>query len=145
MIDGTISLKADLRQDFFESANGLISLKLTKGQLADLPFFHGFSMLMRKLFPSFNTFSIHSYSGSFKLTDGVFQSENSYFGGELLSAKARGIYSKKEGFNATLQVQTLSSRPLSRIIRVVTDPLFQIFEIKLKGSLSNPTWEFDNF
>lgn len=144
LMDGTISLNADLKQDFFESANGLVSLALTKGQLADLPFFEGFSRLMRKLFPAFNTFSIHSYTGSVKLIDGVFHSEDSYFEGELLSAKARGIYSRKDGFDARVQVQTLSSRPLSQIVRIVTDPLLQIFEIKLKGPLDNPSWEFDN-
>ena len=144
LMDGTISLNADLKQDFFESANGLVSLALTKGQLADLPFFEGFSRLMRKLFPAFNTFSIHSYTGSVKLIDGVFHSEDSYFEGELLSAKARGIYSRKDGFDARVQVQTLSSRPLSQIVLIVTDPLLQIFEIKLKGPLDNPSWEFDN-
>ena len=61
---------------------------------------------------------------------------------ELISAKARGLYSQKDGFDAYIQVQTFSDRTISQLVRVVTDPILKLFEIKLEGTLSDPVWKF---
>ena len=139
---GTVSLQADLKQDFFAFANGKSSLAITEGQLADLPFFDGFNKLIRKLLPSFNVFSFTGFSGDFVLGDGIIKTENAALVGELISAKAHGLYSSKDGFDAYIQVQTFSDRTISQLVRVVTDPILKLFEIKLEGTLSDPVWKF---
>lgn len=83
--------------------------------------------------------SVHEYAS------GVFYTEDSSFDGDLISAKVRGEYSRKDGFDAEVQVQTLNSSILSRVLRVATDPLLKVFEIKLTGPFSDPSWEFEHF
>lgn len=144
-MSGDLRIAADLTTNFFTVANGEGFLKIEKGQLVDLPLFAGFSRMIRKLIPKFNTFSINNLSGNFEIKQGVIYSKDIYFGGNLLSAKGKGNYTSLAGFDAVIQVQLFNNSWISSIIRVVTDPFLRIFEMKLKGSLSDPKWELENF
>lgn len=148
-ISGKLSAVAHVDSDFtcnlFEVANGAGRIDVKDGQLADLPLFKGFSKVMRKLIPSFRVFSINSLSGDFEIKEGVISSENAYFDGDLLSAKGQGKYSGTSGFDAYVQAQVFSDNPLSKVFRVITDPLFKFFEFRLEGSLSDPSWHLDKF
>ena len=71
--------------------------------------------------------------------------QNAYFEGDLLSAKGQGSYSRYSGFDAYIQAQVFSANPVSRVLRVITDPFFKLLEFKLEGPLSDPSWHLDNF
>jgi hypothetical protein len=100
---------------------------------------------MRKVFPGFTLFSITSLKGTFAIKDGLVSSEDAYFNGEVLSAKGRGTYGPDAGFDAYIQVQVLSESVISKVVRVLTDPLLKLLEIKLEGSISSPTWRLEKF
>ncbi len=144
-LSGSADFKADLVKDFFSSANGSGMVSIVDGQLADLPLFRGFSRLIRRLISGFNIFSITSLSGNFQLMEGKIYSEDAYFKGDVISAKANGSYSKNKGFNAVVQAQILNQNPVSKVIQVITSPIFKLFEIKLTGTLSDPIWKLENF
>jgi len=142
---GNAHVDADLSTNFFSAANGEGFVRVEEGQLADLPLFQGFSRLMRKVFPSFTVFSITSLRGSFTIVDGVISSEDAYFDGDVLSAKGKGSYAHASGFDARIQAQMLSEGKISTVVRVITDPLMKLLEMKLEGTLSNPSWELEKF
>jgi len=144
-LSASARIESDLKRNFFETANGTGQVSVVEGQLADLPFFSGFSRLARRLLPGFNVFSITSLSGDFSITDGLIASDNAYFEGDLISAKGRGTYSAGPGFDATIQVQVFSENSISKVIRKITSPLFKLFELHLGGSLAEPVWRLDNF
>lgn len=134
---------ADFSRGFFDCANGSGTLSIHHGQLADLPLFQGFSRLVRKVIPGFNVFSITSLAGAFTVENGVIRSDDAYFEGDVVSAAGRGTYSQPAGFDAYLQARAFSDNRLSRVVRVLTDPIFKFFEIKLDGPLSNPAWRLE--
>ncbi len=144
-MEGNAHIEADLSTNFFSSANGGGFVRVEKGQLADLPLFEGFSRLMRKVLPSFTVFSITSLRGHFSLEDGVVSSEDAYFEGDILSAKARGRYVYESGFDAYIQAQVLSEGRISKVVRVITNPLMKLLEMKLEGTLANPSWKLEKF
>ena len=142
---GNAHIEADLSTNFFSTANGEGFVRVDDGQLADLPLFQGFSRLMRKVFPSFTIFSITSLRGHFTIVDGIISSEDAYFEGDVLSAKGRGSYAQASGFDALIQAQVLSEGKISKVVRVITKPLMKLFEMKLEGTLSNPSWRLEKF
>ncbi len=144
-LSGRLFYEADLKTNFFESANGACALSIVDGQLADLPLFQGFSRLMRKVIPGFNVFSITSLQGDFMLVNGTIQSDEVSFGGDIISAKGHGSYSYQTGFDAYVHARLLRSGIISKVVRAVTDPIFKLFELKLEGSLSEPSWKLDKF
>jgi len=144
-MDGNAHFEADLSTNFFSTANGGGFVRVEDGQLADLPLFNGFSRLMRKVIPSFTLFSITSLRGNFRIADGVILSEDAYFEGDVLSAKGRGSYSQASGFDALVQVQMFSEGRISKVVRVITDPLMKLLEMKLTGTLADPSWRLEKF
>jgi hypothetical protein len=145
IMEGNARIEADFSTNFYHTANGKGVVRVKDGQLADLPLFQGFSSLMRKVFPSFKVFSITSLRGDFSIVDGVISSENAYFEGDILSATARGRYVQETGYDAYIQAQVLSEGRISRVVRVITNPLMKLLELKLEGTLSNPSWKLDKF
>jgi hypothetical protein len=146
-VSGKVTAEADVQSDFttdfFTTADGTGSVSIVEGQLADLPFFNGFSRLMRMVIPSFNVFSITSLRGSFALNDGVIRSEDAFFGGDIISAVGHGSYSKVRGFDARVHAQVASDKGLSKVVRTLTNPLFRLFEMELGGTLANPEWRLE--
>ncbi len=145
LLSAAARVEADMLRDFFETANGRGSVAVDKGQLADLPFFSGFSYLMRKVIPGFNVFSITSLNGTFSLIDGAIHSSDATFQGDIINATAKGSYAKKSGFDALVHGQVLNDKGISKLFRAITDPIFKIFELKLEGTLTKPTWRLERF
>ena len=145
LLSGSLNCSADFSRDFLEGATGSGDVLIKNGRLNDLPLFGGFSRLLRKVIPSFNVFSITSLRGSFELKDGAVITKYAYFDGDLISAKGKGRYSRAEGFDAQVQVQLLGDNQISRVFRVITDPILKLLKLKLEGSLKDPSWRLDTF
>lgn len=145
LLSGAVTINADMKRNFFKTANGHGNISVDKGQLTDLPLFSGFSRLIRKVIPGFNVFSITSLRGTFQLRNGVIHSQDAYFEGDVVSAKGQGSYSNTKGFNALVQAQVLSDNVISKVIRAITDPILKLFELKLEGRLPNPSWKLKKF
>ena len=145
IVSASATIRADMRQDFFESANGKGVISVIDGELADMPLFTGFSRLIRKVVPGFNVFSITSLGLDFELKKGGVYTEKATFRGDVLNAKAKGSYSQNSGYDAKIQVQMMSDKGLQKVIRVITNPIFKLFELRLSGPLSAPSWKLDNF
>lgn len=143
-LSSKVHVEADFTRDFFDVANGSGNVDIVDGQLADLPLFRGFSRLIRKIIPSFSVFSIDRLTGSFDLIDGVIHSEDAYFDGDLISAKGHGSYSPRNGFDAIVQAQVLSDNRISKLFRMLTDPILKLFELRLEGPLADPSWRLEN-
>jgi hypothetical protein len=137
------AISADMSRSFFETANGKGRVEVKDGQLADLRFFSGFSRLMRNVFSSFSVFSITKLSGNFSLKDGEVHSDDAYFSGDFMNAKAKGTYSNRTGFDVLLHTQVFRDKGLGKLVRAITDPIFSIFELKLEGTLPDPQWRLE--
>ena len=142
---GNAYIEADFSTNFFAAATGECFVRVDNGQLADLPLFSGFSRLIRKIFPSFKVFTITKLSGNFLIEDGMASSEDALFEGNVIRAKGRGSYSPVEGFDALVQAQTLGKGKILSAVRIITDPLLKLFEMKLTGTLADPVWELEKF
>lgn len=143
LLYGWLKADADLTKPFFETANGEGRMDVKKGKLADLPLFSGMSKAVRLVFPKFQMLSINRANADFTLKDGVIQSENAYFDGDLLSAKGQGNYSVQEGFDATIQLQLLNDNKVFTLLRFITDPVMGLIELKLEGPFENPSWKLN--
>jgi len=142
---GNAYIKADFSTNFFAAATGECFIRVDKGQLADLPLFTGFSRLIRKIFPTFKVFTITRLSGSFLIEDGMASSNDALFEGNVIRAKGQGRYTPTEGFDALIQAQTLGKGKILSAVRIITDPLLKLFEMKLTGPLADPVWELEKF
>ena len=142
-LNGRMQGEADMSTNFFAVANGSGSVQVADGQLADLPLFKGFSKVVRKVIPGFKTFSITCLDGDFKIENGVCSSEKLQFTGDVMSASGRGSYHPDTGFDAIVQAHMLSDSGLAKVIRAITDPLTKIFEMRLTGSLADPSWKLE--
>jgi hypothetical protein len=138
-------IEADMSTNFLRSANGDGMVHVKEGQLAYLPLFEGFTKVVRKVIPTFKVFSITSLNSDFTLTNGVVSTKNSRFKGDIISAKGHGSYSQDLGFDAYFQAQVLNDGTISKVVRAITDPLMKLLEVKLEGTLSNPSWHLDKF
>lgn len=136
-------IEADMSTNFFSVANGNVRVKVDEGQLADLPFFKGFTKVVRVIIPGFNAFSITSLSGDYSLTNGVISTQNAVFNGDIISASGHGEYHPDSGFDARVQTHILSRTGFSKVVRLITDPLMKFFEMKLTGPLSDPSWRLE--
>ncbi|MDF7799527.1 hypothetical protein P4C99_08625 [Pontiellaceae bacterium B1224] len=144
-MDASARFEADMHENFFESANGTGTIAVVDGELTDIPLFAGFSKLMRKVIPGFNALSITSLHADYTMNAGVLKSRKVAFEGNVFSAKASGTYSQKTGFDAMVQVQLLNKKGLGMVIRAITNPIFKLFELRLSGSLADPSWRLENF
>lgn len=145
MLSGHAHIEADMSTNFFSTANGSARVQVDDGQLADLPFFKGFTKMVRVVIPSFNAFSITSLSGDLTISNGVISTEDVVFNGDIISASGRGSYHAESGFDAKVQTHILSSGGISKVVRLITDPLMKFFEMKLTGPLSDPSWRLEKF
>ena len=145
VMNGNLHVRADFSTNFFAKAEGSGFLRIEGDRMADLPFFSGFSKLVRKIFPGFRFLSINSTRASFIIKDGYFFSDDAYFGGDFLSARAVGKYYPDKGFDALVQVQTLNESLVSRAIRFFTNPLTGLFKIKLTGPIDAVSWKLESF
>ncbi|MDF7807367.1 AsmA-like C-terminal region-containing protein [Pontiellaceae bacterium B12219] len=144
-VSAQAAIQADMRENFYETATGAGRVSIVDGELADIPLFSSLSHLMRKVLPGFKTFSITRLNMNFKLDGGVLSTENASFEGDIFNAKASGTFDQKTGCNAQVQLQILSDKGLTRVIRMLTNPFFKLFELRLTGPLSDPTWRLDKF
>ena len=141
---GKVHIDADLSTNFFAVAKGSGTVRLRDGQLTDLPLFKGFSRAMRVVIPGFKVFAITKLSGDFSIKQGAIESDNAVFEGPLINASGRGSYRPDIGFDAIFQAHMLRNKGISKIIRTITDPLLKIFEVRLTGPLSDPSWRLNN-
>ncbi|MEI6892209.1 MAG: hypothetical protein V5783_08570 [Pontiella sp.] len=139
------SIAADMRQKFFETANGNGRVAVKDGELADMPLFTGFSRLLRKVIPGFSTFSITSFDLDFALKQGEIYTDEATFEGDVFNAMASGKFSQRTGYDAIVQVQMMSDKGLQKVIRIITNPFFKLFRLHLSGPLTSPSWRLDNF
>jgi hypothetical protein len=144
-ISAKASIEADMLKNFYETANGSGSVAVSDGELADIPLFVALSSLMRTVMPGFKTFSITRLTMDFNLKNGELSTENASFEGDIFNAKASGTFNQKAGYDAQIQLQILSDKGLYKVIRVITNPFFKLFELRLTGPLSDPTWRLNNF
>ncbi|VGO20132.1 hypothetical protein [Pontiella sulfatireligans] len=142
---GSLHFDADFSTNFFASARGKGVLNITEGQLADLPLFKGFSWLVRKMFPSFSVFSITDLRSSFLIEDGNISSDDTHFGGDIISADGRGLYNPETGFDAYLRVRVLSGTKAGTIMKILTYPVTRLLEVKLDGPFTKPSWRLKAF
>lgn len=154
-VSASLTLQADASTNFWASATGSGQVKISDGQLADLPIVGGFSRLLRSSLPGFSLFSITTLYAEYDLHDAALYSDNLELGGTLLSAKARGKYSPKDGLDFTLQAEPLRQTRdnkewyqlhlwMADALKSGTSPLFILLEFKLTGPLKNPQWRLIN-
>lgn len=155
-LSGKINLTADGKTNIWESANGHGTVEIVGGRLADLPVLGEFSRLVRSTLPAFKLFSFTTLYADFQLRDGGLHANDLQLGGTLLTARAKGSYSPKEGldFNVVTEPfrRTRSDKEWYHIhlwgaeaIKQGTAPLFKLLEFHLTGTLDKPKWNMKNF
>ena len=151
ILSGDINLTADAKAGFWESAQVDGSVSIADGQLANLPLLGGFTHLIQSAIPGFNLFSITTLFADYELSGGKLQSKNVQLGGTLLSAQAKGTYSPDDGLNVRLRAAPLRNTREDKkwyqlhlwsadALKKATQPLFNLLEFELKGSLQDPQW-----
>ncbi len=151
ILSGTLDLTADGRIGFWATAKGRGQVNVKKGHLANLPVLRGLSRIIQHSFPGFKLFSISTFFAEYELGGGKLRSDNIQLGGTLLSAKAKGSYSPKDGFNVRLRAEPLRQTRKEKewyqlhlwgaeVLKKGASPLFNLLDISLEGTLQDPQW-----
>jgi len=151
LLSGTFDFTADAMAGFWNSAQGGGSVNIEEGQLTHLPLVGGLTRIIQSAIPGFKLFSITTLFADYELRDTKLLSRNLQFGGTLLSAEAKGAYSPETGLNVRLRIVPLRQTRedikwyqlhlwSAEALKKSTAPLFNLLELSLEGTLSDPQW-----
>lgn len=133
-----------LYKDFY-SFKGAGHAAITDAELAQLNLFGPLSEALRGTYFNFSSFSLTTVDAPFVLDGEQVNFENLRVTGPSALLQAKGSYQLRDGYlNFTTKVHPFeeSDSMVGSAVSFVLSPLSKVFEVKLKGSLSSPSWIF---
>ncbi len=120
--------------------NGYGDASLHDGLIWDAPLFGVLSPALNRLMPGLGSSRATDAAASFTMTNGVIYSDSL----EIHTTKMRlhydGTVDLKQNINARATAQILRDTPgLGQLISIISWPVTRLFEVKVTGTLSNPT------
>ncbi len=139
--EGSLSFLMDSGR--FEAEQGGCHLKIDGGVLTGLPFLRGLSGVIRSVWPPLDIFSIASIEGDIAFSNQTFFSSNMRMNGNLFGATAQGAYALDRGFDAKVKIHMSDDSEVKRLLRAVTRPFMQFFDLSLTGTFNDPVWRLN--
>ena len=139
------SLAAEgLYKDFY-SFNGSGRAAITGAELAQLNLFGPLSEALRGTYFNFSSFSLTTVDAPFVLAGEQVDFEHLRVTGPSALLQAKGSYHLRGGhldFTTKIHPFEESESVVGTAVSFVLTPLSKVFEVKLTGTLSNPSWIF---
>jgi hypothetical protein len=133
-----------LYTDFF-SFKGSGHAKVSGSELGQLNLFGPLSAALRGSFVNLGSFSLTTADAPFELQGDHVRFEELRISGPSALIQAKGYYRLRDGsldFSTKVFPFDESSSVLGSAVGFVLTPLSKVLEVKLHGSLNNPTWVF---
>jgi hypothetical protein len=141
-LSGDVRLGGRTGPDAWRSVQGAGSVKVVQGHLFRLPVFGGFSRMMSRLIPGLDFLVSQSDArAAFTVADGMVVSDKVRIEGDVMSLTGTGAYALDGALDFDVQVTLMKEHTLvARVLRTVTAPLSKLLEMRLEGTLAEPTW-----
>jgi hypothetical protein len=130
----------------FLSFQGNGHASITGTNLGQLNLFGPLSQAMRGTFINLGSFSLNTVDAPFQLITDRLHFDNLRVSGPSALIQAKGDYQLKAGrldFTAKVRPFDASDSLVGSAVSFVLSPLSAVFEVKLKGTLSEPSWIFN--
>ncbi len=146
-IAGVISIACESGKDIIKSLNGKGQVHINHGRVFMLPVFGGLSKFMVKLIPGLGfVLSQNDAKCKFMITNGKIHTDKFTVNGDVLSLKGKGSYDIGKDLDFYVQVKLMQGKTLGgKFFRALTYPLSKLFEFKVHGPISEPSWYPVNF
>ena len=146
VVDWDFEVSGPANEGATAGLNGKGTLKISDGHLAQMKLFAGLTELLAEKIPGVS-FLVNQTQASadYTITNGVFESDNIYIEGGLISIKGWGRYDiPKDNLDFTARVQFLKNESLmGKIIHPVTFPFTKLLlEYKVDGPVDDPKWRY---
>jgi len=125
------------------SLRGGGTAQLTGAELGEIHLFGLLSQVLSAVALNFSSLKLDAARTSFQLVDGRVHFPDVKISGPSAVIDAKGDYrfaGKTLDFTAKLKPYEESHNPLTAVVGIVINPLTSIFELKLTGPLSKPSW-----
>ncbi|HEY9250186.1 MAG TPA: AsmA-like C-terminal region-containing protein, partial [Rariglobus sp.] len=139
------ALKAEGLFTDFHTFKGSGRAAITGTELGQLNLFGPLSEALRGTFLNFSSFSLTTVDAPFVLSGDRVHFDDLRVTGPSALLQAKGDYLLRDGrLDFTTKVHPFDESPsmVGSAVGFVLTPLSKVFEVKLKGTLSNPAWIF---
>jgi len=113
-----------------------------EGHVFTLPVFGGLTEFMRKYVPGVDfVLAQTSASADFTVRDGKVSSNEILVEGGIFSFSGKGDYYFDRRLDFNVKIRLLKKKTvLGKVVQFITDPISELFEFTLKGTLDKPVW-----
>ncbi|OGV69297.1 MAG: hypothetical protein A2283_13780 [Lentisphaerae bacterium RIFOXYA12_FULL_48_11] len=141
-ISGRVNVSGLLGEGNGRTAVGAGFVVVTKGHIFTLPLFGGLTTFMVKYVPGVDFLLAQTEARSdFAIADGKASSREILVEGGVVTLSGAGSYRFSGGLDFKVKVKLLKKKTLlGQIVQFVTDPISELFEFKLDGTLAQPKW-----
>lgn len=147
MLNGHVTLTGPLSTNLIHRLGGGGHVSCTDGHLAQMHLFSGFTDYLAKHVPGIGSLvNLSNASLDFAITNGTLHASNVLIAGEVLAINTVGTYNIPKddlGFSGNISLKE-NENWLARLATTpIRWPFAKIFGFRLKGTLSNPTWSYE--
>lgn len=143
-LSGHFALSGWAEEDWRNSLSGGGRVRIRDGQVFQIPVLGGLSDILKRIDPRLG-FAVQTDARAvFEVADRRMHIEDIRVEGNLLSLRGRGEYHLDGDLDFSVQVQPLRRGWLVDAVRVVTYPVSRLLQLRLRGTLSNPSWGIEN-
>lgn len=146
-LSGHFALRGPLAAGWPRSIEGEGSVRIREGRLFRVPLFGFLTEWMARLIPGLDIkLSQTEATADWRVASGRVRAENLWVNGEWISVSARGAWDFSDELDGYAQIKLLKAESLmGKTLRAVSWPLSKLFEFRIRGSLSDPSWYPANF
>ena len=147
MLEGSLHITGPMCEDFFARGNGYGYVRVKDGHLAQMKLFAGMTAALANTVPGVGTIVNQNTGGcTYRIEDGVFQTDDLFIEGSLFSISAKGTYDiAKDNLDFTVQLQfTRHDSILGQyFVRPLLWPFTKLLmEYKVRGPIDNAEWDY---
>lgn len=143
LVSGQFALKGLVEDDWKASITGDGSIRISDGQIFQIPLFGGLSELLRRIYPRLGFAVQTDARAAFEIRDRKIESDSIRIEGTILSLRGHGHYHLDDRLNFKVQVIPLRRGLVVDAVRLVTYPVSRLLQVYLEGSLAEPRWGID--
>jgi hypothetical protein len=141
-LDGHVKVGGRMGEGNGRTAAGSGTIGIKNGHIFTMPVFGWFTEFMAKYIPGVNfLLEQSSVKADFNIAGGRVHSGEVLVEGDILSLSGGGDYYFDRNLDFRVKVKLLKKKTaLGKVIQFVTDPISELFEFSLKGTLTKPKW-----
>lgn len=115
-------------------------IAVQNGSLFRIPLFGGLSQLLSWFIPGLGFTSQTDLTASYSIKDNQLSTTDLIISGNLLTVLMEGQYTFDDQLRFDVKARPLSPGLISDVVNLVTFPISKLFELRLRGSLTEPDW-----